>query len=192
MNEARDGLQDGFVSDSIFRLVGPKMCAFSEKLLATESPRSLKDLLRKITPPKGVKGKNAAKKGEIPEDEGTELLDCEEDELPPDDIADLETDEDEVMDIDTAVETEMGNTSETIDMNLAENTDPDQSESPSLSILSQLTDDPEFLNDARFLDDFQKLLDKYEGTTSIRFRPDMLRFKQLNSKARQNFKKQYR
>ena len=96
------------------------------------------------------------------------------------------------MDIDTAVETKMGHTSETIDMNLAENADPDQSETPSLSILSQLTADTEFLNDVRFLDDFQKLLDKYEGTTSIRFQPDMLRFKQLNSKARQNFKKQYR
>ena len=140
-----DGSENGFVSDSIFRLVGPEICAFREELLATESPRSLKNLLRKITLPKGVKGKNAAKKGEIPEDEGTELFDCEGDELPPDDIADPETDEDEVMDIDIAVETEMGNTSETIDMNLAENTDPDQSETPSLSILSQLTADPKFL-----------------------------------------------
>ena len=81
------------------------------------------------------------------------------------------------MDIDTAIETEMGDTSETIDMNLAENADPDQSETPSFSILIQLTADPEFLNDARFLDDFQKLFDKYEGTASIHFQMDVLQGK---------------
>ena len=101
--------------------------------------------MRNYWPPKG---KNAAKKGEIPEDKGTELFDCEGDELLPDDIADPETDKDEVMDIDTAVETQMGDTSETIEMSLVENTDPDQRDTPSLFILSQLTADAEFLNDA--------------------------------------------
>ena len=43
--------------------------------------------LKKVTPPKGVKGRKSPKKGDIPEDEGTELLDCEGDELPQDDIA---------------------------------------------------------------------------------------------------------
>ena len=34
------------------------------------------------------------------------------------------------------------------DMNLAENANPDQSDTPSLSIMSQLMAYPEFLNDA--------------------------------------------
>ena len=40
-----------------------------------ESPKSLKQLLRLITPPKGVTRKNQHQ--EVPFDEGLELFDCE-------------------------------------------------------------------------------------------------------------------
>ena len=52
---------------------------FRKNLVKNASPKTLKDLLKLITPPKGVKrGKNA---NGSPTDEGNELYDCDGDEI---------------------------------------------------------------------------------------------------------------
>ena len=67
-----DGSEDHLVKDSIFRLVGAKMQEFRENLLKEPPPKDLNELLKTITPPKGIRRKNT---------EGSELHDCEGDEL---------------------------------------------------------------------------------------------------------------
>ena len=63
-----EGSEDHLVSDRLFQLVGREMQKFRLELLSEEAPKRLKDLLKSITPPKGIKRKNM---------EGTELFDCE-------------------------------------------------------------------------------------------------------------------
>ena len=48
---------------------------FRRELQCSPSPKSLKDLLATITPPKGVRRKSST--DEVPVDEGIELFDCE-------------------------------------------------------------------------------------------------------------------
>ena len=66
-----DGSEYHLVSECIMTLVGQKLMLFRENLMKNASPKTLKDLLKLITPPKGVKrGKNA---NSSPIDEGNEL-----------------------------------------------------------------------------------------------------------------------
>ena len=67
-----DGSEDHLVSNKLFNLVGQEMVSFREELMKEKSPKLLTELLKTITPPKGIKRKNG---------EGTELLDCEGDEI---------------------------------------------------------------------------------------------------------------
>ena len=60
-------------------LVGEKLKAFRKQLNKAESPKNLKDLLKLITPPKGVKRKG--EKTAVPVDKGEELFDCDGEEL---------------------------------------------------------------------------------------------------------------
>ena len=53
---ALHGSEDYLVSESMM-LVGEKLRVFPKQLNKAESPKNLKDLLKLITPPKGVKGK---------------------------------------------------------------------------------------------------------------------------------------
>ena len=55
---ALDGSEDYKVSDKIWKLVGNEMKIFRDKLMTENSPNTLDGLLKKITPPKGVKRKN--------------------------------------------------------------------------------------------------------------------------------------
>ena len=181
-----DGSEDGLVSDSIYRLVGPELLAYRQQLLAGGLPKSLKELLKKVTPPKGVKGSKSPKKDDIPEDEGTELFDCEGDELPQDGIANEHIEHVDNFQMEAEQSSAETNTA-TVDV---ETPEPSTSSDVTLSRLVQ--EDPEHLHNAQFLDDFQALLERYDGTTSLRFQHDLLRFKQLNTKARQCFKKHYR
>ena len=67
-----DGSEDWKVSDKLFGLLGKEMQQFRDQLKNEACPKTLNDLMKKITPPKGIKRKNH---------EGTELLDCEGEEL---------------------------------------------------------------------------------------------------------------
>ena len=69
-----DGSEDFLVTDKIMELVGRELIVYRESLMKKESPKTLKQLLAKITPPKGVCRKEL---GNRPWDEGIELFDCE-------------------------------------------------------------------------------------------------------------------
>ena len=79
VTNALDGSEDYLVSERVMLLVGDQMKKFRQNLNSNKGPKSLQDLLKLITPPKGVKrrSQNTA----IPIDEGEELFDCDGDEL---------------------------------------------------------------------------------------------------------------
>ena len=80
LTNALDGTEDSFVSDKIFQLVGHDLMDYREKLMNSKYPPNLKSFIKKITPPKGVKHK-VPEHDEKPEDEDTEMFDCEGDEI---------------------------------------------------------------------------------------------------------------
>ena len=66
------GSEDYLVSERTMTLVGNQLKEFPDELMKKENRKNLKQLLRLITPPKGVKRKDQQ---EIPFDEGFELFD---------------------------------------------------------------------------------------------------------------------
>ena len=79
VTNALDGNEDYMVSERIIMLVGEKLKVFRKQLNKAEGPKNLKDLLKLITPPKGVKRKG--EKRAVPLHEGEELFDCDGEEL---------------------------------------------------------------------------------------------------------------
>ena len=75
VTNALDGTKDYLVSERVMLLVGNKMKVFRNDLMKKKSPKNLKELLKLITPPKGVKRKVADTLAPI--DEGQELFDCD-------------------------------------------------------------------------------------------------------------------
>ena len=57
VTNALDGSENYLASEKIMMLVGEKLKVFCKQLNKTESPKNLKDLLKLITPLKGVKRK---------------------------------------------------------------------------------------------------------------------------------------
>ena len=53
-----DGSEDYLVSGKLMSMVGEDLKKFRAELMKSRSPKQLKDLLKLITPPKGVCGKN--------------------------------------------------------------------------------------------------------------------------------------
>lgn len=58
-----DGLEDFIVLDGVFNLVGEAMVEFIEILLKTTPSKTIKELMRMITQPKGVKTAKSLRKG---------------------------------------------------------------------------------------------------------------------------------
>ena len=78
-----DGSEDYLVNDKISALVGDNMRQFRNEMTAKPPPKTLKEVIRSLIPPKGIKrGKNT---------EGSELLDGDE-------IAEEEVEEEEEID----------------------------------------------------------------------------------------------
>ena len=71
------------------------MVKFRTELLTSRPGKTLKKVIRKLIPPKGVKRKG--------NDEGIELLDCKEEEIP---LEELEQDRDDELCDDDEVETD--------------------------------------------------------------------------------------
>ena len=71
---ALDGSEDYLVSDKLYALVGNDMVKFRTELMTSRPAKTLKEVIRKLIPPKGVKRKG--------NDERIELLDCYEEEIP--------------------------------------------------------------------------------------------------------------
>ena len=55
--------------EKLFALIGDEMVDFREKLMSQNSVKTVKEVIRNLIPPKGVKRKVHV--------EGSELLDCE-------------------------------------------------------------------------------------------------------------------
>ena len=69
-----DGSEDFLLSDKIYNLVGTEMVKFKEDSLNSVPPKNVKELMKTITPPKGVK-RRMPSKGEHPVDEGYDIFD---------------------------------------------------------------------------------------------------------------------
>ena len=69
-----DRSEDFLVSQKIMDLVGTELIEYRKRLMENESPNTLKQLLSKITPPKGVRRKG---EGNKQWGEGIEMFDCE-------------------------------------------------------------------------------------------------------------------
>ena len=71
VTDALDGSEDYLVSDKLFVLIGDEMVDFRKELMSRNSVKTLKvkEVIRNLIPPKGVKQKANV--------EGSELLDCE-------------------------------------------------------------------------------------------------------------------
>ena len=78
VTNALDGSENYLVSERIM-LAGEKLKVFPRQLNKAESPQNLKDLLKLITPTRGVRRKG--EKTAVPVDEGEELFDCDGEEL---------------------------------------------------------------------------------------------------------------
>ena len=57
MTDALDGSEDYLVLDKLFVLVGGEMVDFQKELMSQSSAKTLKEVIRNLIPPKGVKGK---------------------------------------------------------------------------------------------------------------------------------------
>ena len=55
LTNALDGSEDWKVSDKIMNLVGTRLKEFRQKLMAEKCAKNLEELLKQITPPKGLK-----------------------------------------------------------------------------------------------------------------------------------------
>ena len=60
-----DGSEDHLVSNKLFQLVGQDMSKFRENLFKEDGPKNLADLIKTITPPKGVKRKKNVEGSEL-------------------------------------------------------------------------------------------------------------------------------
>ena len=76
VTNALDGSEDYLVFGRLYKLVGTRMIDFRNQLMKTASPKNLNQLLKKITPPKKVKRKDA-EGSEATVDKGDKLFDCE-------------------------------------------------------------------------------------------------------------------
>ena len=141
-----DGSEDYLVTDKLMSLVGDEVKAFRQTLLQTPPPKTLEELLKSFTPPKGVTFR----------DEGKELLDCEGDEIAPinpDELSDDEADDGQVDDGQQSMDTG------------AASGGADSSELKQTHLVPE-TDD-EVGKDSAYLNDMDQMFEKHSSKTSI-------------------------
>ena len=181
VTNALDRGEDYLVSERIIALVGNKMKTFRNDLMKKKNPKSLKDSMKLITPPKGIRRKNLNDDMMVPPEEGDELFDSEGDKL-----ISWEQNQEEESDEEENSETE-GQDSTVPIINV--NTQEGQSSSSSVSILpaDSCPEDSELKKDASFLDDLGKWLLTVE--TLIHFLLFMNNFKKSYVADRRSVKK---
>jgi hypothetical protein len=184
---ALDGSEDFLVSDKLFELVGREIVDFRREMMQTPPPKTVQELVRMITPPKGVRRKANDVQDVLPPDEGRELIDCEGRELTEAEVA-VELNYEEGADIDDEVEGPPDTQAN------IESSEPGTSKMPSSSnsartvcLAAQLTKDDSIKGDAQFLDEMKQLLENHK--TSALFIPYYVHFKLTYTKARSSIKK---
>ena len=186
VTNALDGSEDYLVSERVYKLVGTRMTDFWNQLMKTASPKNLKQLLKMITPPKGVKPKDAEGSA-APADEGDELFDREGEEIK------TETIEEDISSSDK--EDEMPKDTSQAAANEENATTEDSSPSKSAQFIQKLAllcpeDKTELLNDAKFIDMMGQLL--LTSTTSTRILPSIRGIQWHYIQAKRNVKERIR
>ena len=163
-----DGSENYLLSDKLYALVGNEMVKFRTELMTSSPAKTLKEVILKLISPKGVKRKG--------NNEGIELLDCEEEEIP---LEELEQECDDELCDDDEVENN----------NVVAEENHDQiglitisSASKKETSLLSFTSDPEIKKDAEFWDKFQQIMEDI-------FIPYMSQFRAIFQKARRSIKK---
>ena len=159
-----NGKEDHLVSGRLFDLIGPEMQEIRKKLMDEKTPKTLDELMKTITPPKGIRRNT----------EGTELFDCTGDEIEPkpsDNFMDYSSDEDSEGDENP---------------NITEKQVRPVLPNPKIRapILANICNDSDINEDAVFLDELQKLLDTHQ--TSKLFIPFKSGLRVLNVKSRKS------
>ena len=162
VTNALDGCEDYLVSERKMLDV-EKLEVFRKQLNKAESPENLKDLLKLITPPKGVQRKG--EKTAVPVDEGEELFDCDGEELNHEPL--LESDDSDQDDEENGDPANEGEQSQTENQQTT-------TAAPVL-LASIVKDNPELEKDAIFIDNLVTLL--FTSHTSDKFIPFMNKFK---------------
>ena len=176
VTNAFDGSDDYLVSDKLYALIGDEMVKFRKELMLSKPSKTLKEVVRKLIPPKGIK-----RKGNV---EGMELLDCEDEEIPLVEIQQEFNDEEEINeDVEPEENTEQ---SDPVVVPSASN----NSTSHVHTSLSSFTDDPDVKADSEFLDKFQEIMT--DNKTSKLFIPYISQFRATYQKARRNLKNELR
>ena len=171
-----DGTEDFFVSDKIFGLVGDSMREFRNKMTAKPPPKTLKEVIGALIPPKVIKrGKNT---------EGAELFDGEE-------IAEEEeeeAEEEEEIDADQLFEALTGEIS--IELVTEKDTQEFNAVIGNSASLVGIAKSENINKDTEFLDEIKKVLDKYE--TSEQFITARNQIENTYKAARASLKKRIR
>ena len=103
VTNALDGSEDYLVSDKLFALIGDEMVDFRKELMSQNSVKILKEVIRNLIPPKGVKRKANVEESELLDCEGDKISlkefqqECDKDEVTENDLAAVE-DNSEVVD----------------------------------------------------------------------------------------------
>ena len=155
VTNALEGSKDYFVSDKLFAPVEDEMVDFGKELMSQNSIKTSKEVIRNSIPPKGVKRKANV--------EGSELLDCEGEEISLEELED---------------------NSEVVDATTVQSNN-DQSNSTSIpkhhfSFLN-LSNDPDIKIDSEFLDKMQQIMTN--GNMSKSFIPHLSQFRATYEKA---------
>ena len=165
-----------FISDKIFGLVGDSMREFRNKMTAKPPPKTLKEVIGALIPPKGIKrGKKT---------EGAELFDGKE--IAEDEEEDAE--EEEEIDADQLFEVLTGETS----IELVTEKDAQECNAVignSVSLVG-IAKSENVIIDAEFLDEIKKVLDKYG--TSEQFITARNQIENTHRAARASLKKRIR
>ena len=175
-----DGSEDFLVSQKIMDLVGTEMIEYRKRLMEKESPKTLKQLISKIRPPKGVRRKG---EGNKPWDEGIEMSDCE---------GDVMEDEAEGNDVEEEVENEEEENSHNAQMSNV--SQPEGSSVPdSTQKVDQLSEQfPEFRKDIEFLHEISKLIETHGPNTTKRFTSHIVQLETTYRIARLSLRKRMR
>ena len=173
-----DGSEDHLVSDKLMELVGDEIKKFRTELLLSSPPKTIPELTKSITPPKGVRRKSHTVESDDPPDEGTELIDCEGEEIPVGEdecLSDHEDATEEIIDPSSSSPTVAPNTST-----------PPATQSHDLPTN---TPDGMINADSAFINEIVAVFDKHKGNTSNLFLPYYCQFKDTITKARRSLKK---
>ena len=172
VTNALDGSEDYLVSDKIFSLVGESMRSFRAEMLKKSPPSTIKEVIRSIIPPKGIKrGKNT---------EGTEIFDGEE-------MGEEDADDEEEANTDQLLEALQSNDNIAIETWNEEPPRESNAVSGNAISLVGISEDEDINKDAQFLDEISKVFQKYK--TSVKFSSSRNMLENSYQNARRSLKK---